>query len=48
LEWKCSGRAPLLELAAILSGMWVFYGGLQMIVGGMFVVCVWFGWLFEW
>jgi hypothetical protein len=33
--------------ATVLSGLWVSYEGLQMIAGGMFVVCAWFGWLFE-
>jgi hypothetical protein len=34
-------------MAVVLSGMWVLYGGLRMIAGGMFVLCAWFGWLFE-
>jgi hypothetical protein len=45
-QW-CSMRAPPLGLSVGLTGLWLLYEGLWMVVGVMFVVCVWFEWLFE-
>jgi hypothetical protein len=41
-------RAPPLGLPFGLSGLWLLYGGLWMVVGVVYVACVLLEWLFGW
>jgi hypothetical protein len=46
LEQKCSMQEPPFEFLAVLPDLWLLFGGLWIVAGVEFVVCVWIGWLF--
>jgi hypothetical protein len=48
MELRCSWQALPFGLSVVLSDLQLLHGGLWMAAGGVFAVCAWFGWLFEW